>query len=57
MMKKGLGRKIDKTFIKEAGLKSVKPCRDIQGADFADEDINGTIEKYQWMIEEFNVQH
>ena len=56
-MKKSPRRKIDKTSIKEAGLKSVKPCRDIQGADFTDEDINGAAEKYQWMIEEFNVQH
>ena len=56
-MKKVPGRQIDKTSIKEAGLKSVKTCRDIQGADFADEDINGAAKKYQWMIKEFNDQH
>ena len=54
-MKKVLGSQIDKTSIKEAGLKSVKPCRDIQGADFTDENINGAAEEDQWMIEEFSI--
>ena len=56
MMKEAPRRKIDKTSIKEAGLKSVKPCRDIQGVDFIDENINGVAEEDQWMIEEFNVR-
>ena len=56
-MEKGLGRCIDKTSIKEAGLKYVKPSRVIQSTYCADGDINGSTEKYQRMIEEFNVQH
>ena len=56
-MKKAPGRKIDKTFIKEAGVKSIKPYRDIQGADFTDENINGAAEEDQWMVEEFSVRH
>ena len=57
IMKKGPGRYADKTSIKEVGLKSIKPSRVIQSTDCADGDINGAAEKYQWMIEEFNVQH
>ena len=56
-MKEAPGRKIDKTSIKEAGLKSIKPYRDIQGADFTDENINGAAEEDQWMVEEFSVRH
>ena len=56
-MKKAPGRKINKTSIKEAGLKSVEPCREIQGDDFIDENINGAVEKYEKMIKEFNVRH
>ena len=47
MMKKGLRRQIDKTSIKAAGLKSVKPSRVIQSTDCADGDINGAAKKYQ----------
>ena len=56
-MEKDLGRYVDKTSIKEAGLKSVKPSRVIQSTDCADGDFNGAVEKYQWMIKEFNIQH
>ena len=56
-MKKGLGRQIDKTSIKEVGLKSIKPCRDIQGTDFAGEDINVVANSIYGISEEFNIQH
>ena len=46
-MKKGLGRYVNKTSIKEAGLKPIKPSRVIQSIDHADGDINGATEKYQ----------
>ena len=56
-MKKSPGRQIDKTPIKKVGLKSIKLCRDIQGADFRDENINGAAEEDQRMVKEFNNQH
>ena len=40
IMEEGLGRNVDKTSIKEAGLKSVKPSEVIQSTDFAIGDIN-----------------
>ena len=56
-MKKGLRSQIDKTSIKETGCKFVKPCRDIQGVEFIDENINGAAEEYQWKVKEFSVRH
>ena len=47
IMEKGSGRYVDKTSIKEEGLKSVKPSRVIQSTDCGDGDINGAAKKYQ----------
>ena len=44
-MKKVLESQIDKTSIKGVGFKFVKPCKEIQGANFTDENINGTTEE------------
>ena len=55
-MKKAPGRKIDKTFIKEAGVKSIKPSRIIQSIDFAIGNINVAVESISGKSEEFDHQ-
>ena len=47
IMKEGSRRYADKTSIKAAGLKSIKPSRVNKSTGCADGDINGATEKYQ----------